>query len=67
MESVFQNKLVQGLHFAEDLACPDCGEQMKEVQRQEETHSVFVWYECTVNDCDGQWLHRIPVGDKANF
>lgn len=40
--------------------CFECGEQMSEVERLNENGALFIWYECGVNDCDGQWLQRIP-------
>jgi len=59
--------LTESLEFTENRACPQCSLRMKETQRMKERHSVFVWYECTVKDCSGQWLHRFPIGEQAGF
>lgn len=40
--------------------CPECGTHMKEVDRCRENGALFVWYQCSRNDCDGQWLQKIP-------
>ena len=42
----------------EQIACPNCGHMMAEVDRHKENGDLFVWYECSRNDCDGQWLQR---------
>ena len=42
-----------------ELHCSECGGQMTEVDRHNENQALFVWYECTRNDCDGQWLKKI--------
>jgi len=67
MDSISKNKLVQGLYFAKKRACPECSEQMEQVQRQDEKHSLFIWYECPLEHCSGQWLDRIPVGKETGF
>lgn len=38
--------------------CPECGAQMTEVDRFSDNGSVFVWYECTRDNCSGQWLQK---------
>ncbi len=40
--------------------CPECGEKMIEVERCNENGALYVWYECSRNNCDGQWLQKIP-------
>jgi hypothetical protein len=40
--------------------CLECGAQMVEVGRRSEEGALFVWYECSRNDCDGQWLQKTP-------
>jgi predicted RNA-binding Zn-ribbon protein involved in translation (DUF1610 family) len=40
--------------------CPECGGKMVEVDRCRENDMLFVWHECERNDCDGQWLQKIP-------
>ena len=39
--------------------CPECGTQMTEVDRHNENQALFVWYECSRDGCDGQWLQKI--------
>ncbi len=41
--------------------CPECGEKMHITDRLSENGAVFVWYGCNKNECDGQWLQRIPA------
>lgn len=38
--------------------CPECGSKMNEVERCVENCVLFVWYECSRDDCDGQWLQK---------
>jgi hypothetical protein len=38
--------------------CPECGAQMREIDRLKESSCSFVWLACTQVDCDGQWLQR---------
>ncbi len=38
--------------------CPECGARMTEVDRCRENGVLFVWYECSRKDCDGQWLQK---------
>lgn len=38
--------------------CPDCKGTMTEVDRVVENGFLFVWYECTKDGCDGQWLEK---------
>jgi len=40
--------------------CPECGARMVEVDRRSEDGTLFVWYECSRSNCDGQWLEKIP-------
>jgi hypothetical protein len=39
--------------------CPECSAQMMEVDRHNENGALFVWYECSRDGCDGQWLQKI--------
>ncbi len=39
--------------------CPECDEKMMEVERCAENGALFVWYECSKDNCDGQWLQKI--------
>ncbi|MBN1507663.1 MAG: hypothetical protein JW955_12500 [Sedimentisphaerales bacterium] len=38
--------------------CPECGASMVETGRRMEDGAVFIWYECTREDCNGQWLTK---------
>ena len=40
--------------------CPECGDKMIEVDRCNENGVLFIWHECSINNCDGQWLQKIP-------
>jgi predicted RNA-binding Zn-ribbon protein involved in translation (DUF1610 family) len=44
---------------AGEKRCPECGDNMKEIDRCSENVFLFVWYECSRNDCDGQWLQKM--------
>jgi len=46
---------MQNIHF-----CKECGKAMTEVERHRENGALFVWYQCTQDDCNGQWLQKIP-------
>ena len=54
----FSTKFLQALdeHF-----CPECGSNLMEVERRNENGALYVWYECSRNGCDGQWLQKMPV------
>jgi len=38
--------------------CPECGSRMAEVGRCKENEALFVWYDCSRQDCDGHWLQK---------
>ena len=45
------------LHNAENnQCCPECGGNMKEVERNTEGYVTYVRFECVKAYCDGQWL-----------
>ena len=44
----------------DEKCCPECGAGMMEVDRCNENGSLFVWYQCSKNNCDGQWLQKDP-------
>ncbi len=46
--------------------CPECGDKMIEVDRCNENGVLFVWHECSRNNCDGQWLQKIPQKFQNN-
>ena len=39
--------------------CPECGSRMKELDRYNEEMATFIWYQCSRDDCDGQWLQKV--------
>ena len=45
-----------------EKCCPECGARMVEVDRCNENGSLFVWYQCSKNNCEGQWLQKNPQG-----
>jgi hypothetical protein len=46
-------------HNAGELSlCPECGALMNEVDRAVEGQYVYVWLECSRDDCDGSWLQK---------
>ncbi len=54
-------------HSAANLVnpiCPECGDQMLEVDRCNENGALFIWHECSRKSCDGQWLEKIPRNHK---
>ncbi|GEM_PF-2821508 len=66
MEALAQKKFFQRLHLATNRhICPECGQKMAEVQRQRQQDFLFIWYECPVEDCMGQWLQKYPLEKKA--
>jgi hypothetical protein len=38
--------------------CPQCGALMVEADRLREEGGVYVWYVCSKQDCNGQWLSK---------
>ena len=46
----------------EQKYCPDCGAQMVKTDHRSEGGTLFVWYECPRNNCDGQWLQKTHGG-----
>jgi ribosomal protein L37AE/L43A len=41
--------------------CPECQAFMTEVQRVAENGLLFIWYECSRDACDGQWLESKKI------
>ena len=39
--------------------CPECRMMMFEVDRTQECGMTYIWYECSTDSCDGQWLEKI--------
>ena len=47
-------------------SCPQCGARMTEVDRCCENGKVFIWYQCTKNECEGQWLQKEFVSLRSS-
>jgi len=41
--------------------CPECDAQITEVDRLSDNVAVFVWYECSRDNCSEQWLQKASV------
>lgn len=57
------NKMAIKMKFSQmpdQKSCPECGDKMIEVDRCNENGALFIWHECSRNNCDGQWLQKIP-------
>jgi hypothetical protein len=50
-----------------NLCCPECSGPMLEIERCFENGTLFVWYRCGRNDCEGQWLQKISPDVMNNF
>ena len=44
--------------------CPVCGCEMHESDRLREGDHLFIWLECAMENCDGQWLQKKAVFDR---
>lgn len=42
--------------------CPECGLKMAKVDQSRESNALFIWYQCSKNNCEGQWLQKISMG-----
>jgi predicted RNA-binding Zn-ribbon protein involved in translation (DUF1610 family) len=61
MSTKSPNGLLVKFRQAEDKQfCPECGGRMTEVNRCNENGALFVWYQCSRDNCDGQWLQKMP-------
>lgn len=51
---------IKGRYFdiAKKHLCPECRSKMTEVDRITEHGVSFIWYECTRDGCNGQWLEK---------
>jgi len=54
-----RNLLGKSQQVQKQQFCPECGAMMVEVEQRIENRFLFVWYECSTKDCDGQWLQKI--------
>ena len=41
--------------------CPECGSLMTLVDWRNESEMLFVWYSCSMKECDGKWLRKIDI------
>jgi hypothetical protein len=56
-----QTTAVSSRRKEKEMRCTTCGSVMAEADRVVEGDFVFIWYECSVPDCTGQWLARRPA------
>ena len=40
------------------ILCPECGAVMDQVDQLKEGYNIFTWFECSKDDCNGQWLQK---------
>jgi predicted RNA-binding Zn-ribbon protein involved in translation (DUF1610 family) len=52
------NRRTKDVQKAEHTLCPECGDSMVAVDQCKENGASFTWYDCTRDDCDGQWLEK---------
>ena len=38
--------------------CPECNDVMTVAEQYRENGALFIWYECTRDGCNGQWLEK---------
>ena len=61
MEAVETNKTLPWFVRAEqEQLCPECGARMAEMDRLNEGNAAYVWYKCAKDNCNGQWLAKVP-------
>ena len=62
MEALNMDKIDVKLRQTGNIVlCPACGSVMSEVDRLKEGGHIFVWFECTKENCGGQWLQKKPL------
>ena len=70
MKKIDRNRLNKRFEKAENHhLCPECGTKMTEAERADEGNAVFIWYECSRDNCAGQWLQKIlrPLSKTPNY
>jgi hypothetical protein len=58
VEEKMEAGVIRPSKMTNERLCPGCGGAMAEVERVNENGFLFIWYECTLADCDGQWLEK---------
>jgi len=53
-----QSLSMASLKLKNQRSCPECGSQMAESYRCHENDILFIWYECSKEKCNGQWLQK---------
>jgi len=48
------------------ISCPVCGNKMTKVDERKENGAWFVWFECSIDNCDGQSLKKISCQSQDN-
>ena len=41
-------------------SCPECAAPMEKIEHAYEDRTLFIWYQCSRKECDGNWLQKIP-------
>ena len=54
------------LQKGERHICPQCNADMIAAEQCRENGFLFVWYECTRDSCDGQWLEKKSEPDECH-
>ena len=44
----------------QERLCPECGARMAEMDRLNEGNTTYVWYKCAKDNCNGQWMAKVP-------
>ena len=70
MSAVSYWKISSKFRLAEkQKRCPECGARMVQADKRIENGSLFIWYECSSEDCNGQWLQQVaaPLPNKMDI
>ncbi len=58
MDTILNTSKLPVWHHESARSCPICGSVMAEASQLVEEGYLYIWYECSTPDCDGQWLTR---------
>ncbi len=58
METKTENHSLELHAQEEEHPCPECNTNMIAVEQRKENGFLFIWHECPVDNCDGQWLEK---------
>ena len=62
MEADKTNLFVRFQRTANRQSCPECGARMTLIDWRKENGTLFVWYSCSRDGCNGQWLEKMCSG-----